>query len=72
MNTIPERNFKNIVDAIIYQIDIKKTSISNRQLFNLCQNSSDLFKTETDPHIYHEIAETAANKLVKEQYGEQL
>ena len=72
MNTIPGRALKNIVDAIIYQIDDKKLSINNRQLLQLCQKETDLFKTDTDPHIFHELAETALNKLIKEHYTEQL
>jgi len=53
------------VDEIIYLIEDKKSSINNRQLINICQKFVDTFPAEVDPHIYHEIAETALNLLVK-------
>jgi type I restriction-modification system DNA methylase subunit len=71
MNTIPEVALKRIVNEIIYRIDVKESTISNREILSICKTSLDLFNAETDPHIYHEVAETALNLLIKEKYAKE-
>ena len=65
-------SLKQCIDEIIYLIDDKKLVITNRQLTGICNQFADIFVADTDPHIYHEIAETSLNYLIKNKYAEDL
>ena len=65
-------SLKSCIDEIIYLIDDKKTLISNQQLLGICRNFVNILKADTDPHIYHEIAETSLNCLIKNKYANEL
>lgn len=67
-----KQKLKLCTGEIKYLIDDKKSSISNRQLIDICKKFVDTFPEEVDPHIYHEIAETALNLLIKNKYAELL
>lgn len=66
------KNLRLCIDEIIYLIDEKKLSLNNRQLIGICKQYVDIFGAKTDPHIYHEIAETSLNYLIKNKYAEEL
>jgi len=67
-----KQKLKLCVDEIIYLIEERKSSINNRQLINICKEFVDTFAAEVDPHIYHEIAETTLNLLIKNKYARDL
>ncbi len=61
-------NLESVVEKLIARIGDENNGINNRELIGLCQNCVGTMTT-TDPHIYHEIAETALNLLIKRQYA---
>lgn len=61
----------DVVERIAAIIDIEKRPITNRELLDLC-SVSGIENLSADPHLCHEIAETALNYLVKIKYGNQL
>lgn len=65
------RALEEIINAIIEKIEIKKESISNRELLSICENF-DFFRDKTNPHLGHELAETAFNYLIKNKYATNL
>ena len=67
-----KQKLKLCVDEIIYLIEERKSSINNRQLIKICKEFVDTFAAEVDPHIYHEIAETTLNLLIKNKYAREL
>jgi hypothetical protein len=67
-----KQKLKLCVDEIIYLIEERKSSINNRQLINIWKEFVDTFAAEVDPHIYHEIAETTLNLLIKNKYARDL
>ena len=60
------------IEEINYLIEEKELSITNRQLMSICREFADYFSFEIDPHIYHEITETALNLLIKNKYAAEL
>lgn len=60
-------NLESVVEKLIVWIGDGNNGINNRELIGLCQNYVGILMT-IDPHIYHEIAETAMNLLIKRQY----
>lgn len=60
------------IEEINYLIEEKKHSITNRQLMGICRKFADYFSFKTDPHIYHEITETALILLIKNKYAAEL
>lgn len=67
-------NIQCCIEEIVNLIENKKQSISNRELLEICKNFNfpEINKDETDPHIYHETAETALNKIIKTRYAKPL
>lgn len=61
-------NLESVVESLIVRMVDGNNAINNRELINLCQNFVKTLTT-IDPHIYHEIAETALNLLIKRQYA---
>ncbi len=67
----PSRLIFNLIERIGAIIDTDKRQITNRELLALCAVSEiEIFST--DPHLCHEIAETALNNLVRTKYGKLL
>ena len=60
-----------LIERIAEIIDIEKREITNRDLLGLCSEAG-FEGLMIDPHLCHEIAETALNYLVKTKYGEKL
>ena len=60
-----------IVEQIAAIIDVEKRQITNRELLELC-SVSGIKSLSADPHLCHEIAETALNYLVSARYGKML
>lgn len=56
-----------IVEQLAAIIDSEKRQITNRELLSLC--SAEGIALSTNPHLCHEIAETAINHLVRSRYG---
>lgn len=59
-------------EEIICLIDERSSPINNRQLIEICRKFVATFGSDIDPHIYHEIAETALNTLIKNKYAGKL
>lgn len=59
-----------LIKQIVAIIDSGR-KLSNRELLTICQNTG-VDNLATDPHLCHEIAETALNCLVATKYGKQL
>jgi type I restriction-modification system DNA methylase subunit len=59
------------VQKIAAIIDTEKRQITNRELLALC-GAVGIESLSTDPHLCHEIAETALNHLVCTKYGKML
>lgn len=66
-----EGQVHSIVEQIAAIIDVEKTQVTNRELLSLC-GAEGIESLSTDPHLCHEIAETALNYLITTGYGEQL
>jgi len=62
---------REIINEIIEKIDKRKENINNRELLKICENF-DIFSNETNPHLCHEIAETALNLLINVKYAQGL
>lgn len=60
-----------LIERIAAIIDIEKREITNRDLLGLCSEAG-VGGLTIDPHLCHEIAETAFNHLVKTKYGKSL
>jgi len=67
-----KQKLKLCIDEIIYLIEKRKSLINNRQLIGICKKFVNIFSAEVDPHIYHEIAETALNSIIKNKYAREL
>lgn len=67
-------NIGYCTQEIIDLIDNKKQIISNRELLGICKKFflEEISKGTTDTHIYHEMAETALNHLIKTRYAKPL
>lgn len=67
----PSRIYFDLIDRITAIIDIENRPITNRELLELCFLSG-VESLSADPHLCHEVAETALNHLIKTKYGKQL
>lgn len=61
----------SLIEQIASIIDLEKKQITNVDLLELC-GAAGINALLTEPHLCHEIAETALNHLVKTKYGEGL
>lgn len=59
-------------EDIIYRIDEQKSNLNNQDLLRICEPLGKLFTGELNPHLPHEIAESALNLLLKEKYATRL
>ena len=55
-------------EDIIYRIDEQKSNLNNQDLLKICEPLGKLFNAELNPHLPHEIAESALNLLLQEKY----
>lgn len=62
---------QNCIELISEIIDEKQEKITNRGLLKICEKI-DFLKNEANPHLGHELAETAVNLLVKRKYANEL
>lgn len=60
------------VDEIAGRIENEKAAITNRELVELCQDYARTSPQEVNPHVYHEIAETALNAVIGKKYAKNL
>lgn len=67
----PSRIYFDLIDRITAIIDIENRPITNRELLELC-SVSGVESFTADPHLCHEIGETALNHLIKTKYGKRL
>lgn len=63
-------SFASTIEKIAAIIDAEKRRLTNRELLALCGDRNESFLA--DPHLCHEIAETALNFLVATKYGKDL
>jgi len=61
----------SLIEKIGRIIDTEKRQITNRDLLDVC-SAAGVDGFSTDPHLCHEIAETALNFLVLTKYGSPL
>lgn len=52
------------IEEIIYQIDVAKRTLENKELLHICGGVDKITNGEFNPHFCHEIAETALNHLI--------
>ncbi len=71
MNEIRRQIPHSLIEKISGLIDAEQTTISNLELLDLCA-AAGINDFSIDPHLCHEIAETALNHLIKTKYGKQL
>lgn len=71
MNHLKQRIPSSLIDRITSIVDVEKKQITNVDLLELC-GAAGIDVLSTEPHLGHEIAETALNYLVKTKYGERL
>lgn len=71
MNDINQRILLSLIDRIGWIIDTEKKQITNIDLLKLC-GEAGISGFSIDPHLCHEIAETAISHLVRTKYGKQL
>ena len=64
----PMSNLLTPVEQIAAIIDVEKKGITNRELIELCEWSG-IDSLSADPHLCHELAETALNHLIRTKYG---
>lgn len=57
------------VENIIQIIDGENRKINNRKLLEICSDSGNFREGAVNPHLCHEIAETAFNALIKGKYA---
>ena len=68
MNHLKQRIPSSLIDQIASIIDLEKKQITNADLLEIC-GAAGIDVLSTEPHLCHEIAETALNHLVKSKYG---
>jgi type I restriction-modification system DNA methylase subunit len=68
MSDFNQHQTRSLVERIAATIDAEKRQITNRELLSLC-GAEGIKSVATDPHLCHEIAETALNQLVRDRYG---
>ncbi|HMO80003.1 MAG TPA: hypothetical protein PKD24_04360 [Pyrinomonadaceae bacterium] len=64
----PKHYLKTVVEEIAAIIDEDKRQITNRGLLILI-GAYGIESLSTDPHLCHELAETALNQLIRTRYG---
>ncbi len=67
----PPRIPVSLVEQIAAIIDTDERQITNRELLALCW-AAGIHGLSTDPHLCHEVAESALNLLVKTKFGKRL
>lgn len=60
---------EQIIEEFSTRLENTSVSIGNRELIKLCRDNVETL-TAVDPHVYHEIAETALNMLIKRRFAE--
>ena len=60
------------IEEIIYQIDVDKRTLKNKELLHICGGIDKITSGEFNPHFCHEIAETALNHLILTKYTKNL
>lgn len=60
------------LEEIIYQIDVAKRTLENKELLHICGGIDKITSGEFNPHFCHEIAETALNHLILTKYTKNL
>lgn len=62
----------SIIEKLAEHIKHQKDPINNKELLELCQTATNSLFESVDPHIFHEIAETALNLLIKKYWAQEL
>jgi len=68
----PTADLSLTIKALVNRINDCKSKISNKELIELCRTSSNSLFEADDPHLFHELAETALNSLLKTHYATDL
>src|SRR5437588_4622625 len=71
MNHLDRSALISLIEAIGCIIDCEKNPITNQALLKLC-GAAVVGDLSVNPHLCHEIAETALNFLVWKRYGKRL
>jgi hypothetical protein len=68
LNQHTKPNYLFCFETIIDRIDNEKKSLTNRELLEICRRLADIFSGEANPHLCHEIAESALNLLIRRKF----
>ena len=71
-NRKSELTYQSCFEAIINRIDSERNRLTNRELLAICREATDFLRDADDPHLCHELAETALNLLIKRKYAKNL
>lgn len=68
--TVTPTSFRDLIEQVAGIVDSDR-KISNKELIDICKGCGG-FDYKVDAHVYHEIAETALNLLILNEYGREL
>lgn len=60
------------IEEIIQIIEIEKGKTSNKRLLDICGRIGGITSGKINPHVFHELVETAFNALIKRKYARHL
>ncbi len=60
------------IEALVERIKDQKSQLKNKELIALCRTLTHSLLEVDDPHIFHELAETSLNLLLKRHYASDL
>ncbi len=60
---------KECVGRVADRIESQSEQLSNRELMRLCESAGDILSGKVNPHLYHEIVETAVNHIIRQKYA---
>lgn len=59
-------------DQIVQRIEDQQSKISNRELLSICRPLGEIQRGDLNPHLPHEIAESAINSIVEKTLAREL
>ncbi len=71
-NTARTHDFRKIVNAIARIISEERNPITNRELLGICREMNFAEDLHSDPHLPHELAETALNLVLQKTYSNEI
>lgn len=69
---LPNDFILECIEEIIHIIEEQKKSLSNAELLKICRRLGEIGSGTINPHLPHELAETALNLLIRRKYAGKL